>query len=173
MVSSPQTANPSPKQTMTINAQSASIVALLIVTILVITDVVMDALAGGAPAHLAMEAFAAFIALSALAVLLRDWRNSRTRVAQLDEEAAVWKQRSKKWIDGLAQEIDQQMTRWGFTPSEKDVAFLLIKGLSTKDIAAVRGRSEQTVRTQAASIYTKAGVSGRTQLAAWFLEDLV
>lgn len=158
---------------MTIDARLASIAALSIVTTLVIIDVVMDAAAGGAPAHLAMEAFAALIALSALTVLLRDWRRSRTRVAQLDEEAAAWKQRSKKWIDGLAQEIDQQMTRWGFTPSEKDVAFLLIKGLSTKEIATVRGRSEQTVRTQAAAIYAKSGLSGRTQLTAWFLEDLV
>lgn len=158
---------------MTIDARLASIAALSIVTTLVIIDVVMDAAAGGAPAHLAMEAFAALIALYALSVLLRDWRNSRRRVAQLDEEAAVWKQRSKKWIDGLAQEIDQQMTRWTFTPSEKDVAFLLIKGLSTKEIAAVRGRSIQTVRTQTASIYAKSGLSGRTQLAAWFLEDLV
>jgi DNA-binding NarL/FixJ family response regulator len=158
---------------MTIDARLASIAALSIVTTLVIIDVVMDAAAGGAPAHLAMEAFAALIALYALTVLLRDWRRSRTRVAELDEEAAVWKQRSKKWIDGLAQEIDQQMTRWTFTPSEKDVAFLLIKGLSTKEIAAVRGRSIQTVRTQTASIYAKSGLSGRTQLAAWFLEDLV
>lgn len=158
---------------MTIDARLASIAALSIVTTLVIIDVVMDAAAGGAPAHLAMEAFAALIALYALSVLLRDWRNSRRRVAQLDEEAMVWKQRSKKWIDGLAQEIDQQMTRWTFTPSEKDVAFLLIKGLSTKEIAAVRGRSIQTVRTQTASIYAKSGLSGRTQLAAWFLEDLV
>jgi len=158
---------------MTIDARLASIAALVIVATLVIVDVGMDAMSGGAPAHLAMEAFAALIALAALAVLLRDWRRSRTREAQLDQEAAIWKQRSKKWIDGLASEIDQQMDRWGFTPSEKDVAFLLIKGLSTKEIATIRGRSEQTVRTQAASIYAKSGLSGRTQLTAWFLEDLV
>ena len=44
---------------MTIDARLASIAALSIVTTLVIIDVVMDAAAGGAPAHLAMEAFAA------------------------------------------------------------------------------------------------------------------
>lgn len=158
---------------MTIDARLASMAALTIVATLVIIDVVMDAVAGGALPHLVMESLAALIALAALAVLLRDWRRSRNRVDQLDKEAIVWKQRSKKWIDGLAQEIDQQMDRWSLTPSEKDVAFLMIKGLSTKEIASVRARSEQTVRSQAASIYAKAGVSGRTQLAAWFLEDLL
>lgn len=158
---------------MTIDTRLASIAALVIVATLVIADVVLDAVSGGAPSHLAMEAFAALIALVALAVLLRDWRRSRSKVAQLDEETKIWKQRSKKWVDGLASEIDQQMDRWGFTPSEKDVAFLLIKGLSTKEIASIRGRSEQTVRTQAAAIYAKSGLSGRSQLTAWFLEDLV
>ncbi len=158
---------------MTNDARLASMAALSIVSTLVIVDVVMDAAAGSALSHLVMESIAALIALTALAVLLRDWRRSRNRVDQLDQEAIVWKERSKKWIDGLSQEIDQQMDRWTFTPSEKDVAFLMIKGLSTKEIAAVRGRSEQTVRSQAASIYSKAGVSSRTQLAAWFLEDLL
>jgi len=52
------------------------------------------------------------------------------------------------------------------------VALMLLKGLSHKEIAAQRGTSEGTVRQQALSIYRKTGLSGRSTLAAFFLEGL-
>lgn len=63
--------------------------------------------------------------------------------------------------------------RWGLTPAEQDIALLLLKGLSHKEIAQVRAVSETTVRQQARSLYRKAGLSGRSDLAAFFLEDLL
>ena len=54
-----------------------------------------------------------------------------------------------------------------------EVALLLLKGLSTKAIAAVRAGSERTVREHARSIYSKAGLTGRSALSAFFLEDLL
>ena len=45
--------------------------------------------------------------------------------------------------------------------------------MSLKEIAAVRVTSERTIRTQARSIYAKAGLSGRAALSAYFLEDLL
>jgi DNA-binding NarL/FixJ family response regulator len=53
------------------------------------------------------------------------------------------------------------------------VALLLLKGYSHKAIAHHTDRSAQTVRQHAASAYRKAGVSGRAQLSAFFLEDLM
>jgi DNA-binding NarL/FixJ family response regulator len=53
------------------------------------------------------------------------------------------------------------------------VALLLLKGLSVKEIAAVRATSERTIRTQARSLYSKAGLTGRAALSAFFLEDLL
>ena len=50
---------------------------------------------------------------------------------------------------------------------------LLLKGLSHKEIAAIRNVGEATVRQQAGSIYRKAGLEGRRDLAAFFLEDLL
>jgi DNA-binding NarL/FixJ family response regulator len=52
-------------------------------------------------------------------------------------------------------------------------AFLLLKGFSLKEVAEVRGTTERTARTQSATIYTKAGLSNRAQLSAFFLEDLL
>jgi DNA-binding NarL/FixJ family response regulator len=49
----------------------------------------------------------------------------------------------------------------------------LLKGLSLKEIAAVRATTERTVRAQARSLYAKAGLTGRASLSAFFLEDLL
>ncbi len=57
--------------------------------------------------------------------------------------------------------------------AEREVALLLLKGLSHKDIADVRRTSEKTVRQQSLAVYRKAGLSGRAELSAFFLEDLL
>ena len=51
--------------------------------------------------------------------------------------------------------------------------FLLLKGLSLKEIADIRHTTEKTARAQSGSIYAKSGLSGRSELAAFFLEDLL
>jgi DNA-binding NarL/FixJ family response regulator len=48
----------------------------------------------------------------------------------------------------------------------------LLQGRSHKEIAATSGRSERTVRQHAAAAYEKAGLGGRAELAAFFLEGL-
>lgn len=62
---------------------------------------------------------------------------------------------------------------WKMTPAERDVALVAIKGLSTAEIAEVRETSEGTVKAQAAAIYRKAGVSGRSQLLSLFIDELL
>jgi DNA-binding CsgD family transcriptional regulator len=58
------------------------------------------------------------------------------------------------------------------TAAERDVGLLILKGLNHKEIAALRGTSEATVRQQAQSIYQKAELPGKTAFSAYFLEDL-
>ena len=74
---------------------------------------------------------------------------------------------------GLADQIDRQLAQWGLTTAENEVALLMLKGLRHKEIADLRGTSERTVRQQATAIYKKAGISGRSDLAAFFMEDLL
>ena len=88
-------------------------------------------------------------------------------------EAEAWRDESRKYIDGLAAAIDQQLTKWNLTAAEKEVAFLLLKGLSLKEIASIRNTSEKTARVQSVSIYAKSGLGGRSELSAFFLEDLL
>ena len=53
------------------------------------------------------------------------------------------------------------------------MAHLMLKGLRLKDIAGARNTSDRTVRQQAQAIYRKAGLDGRTDLAAYFLESVL
>jgi DNA-binding CsgD family transcriptional regulator len=62
---------------------------------------------------------------------------------------------------------------WGLTSAERDVALFAIKGLSTQEIASLRGTAEGTVKAQTNAIYRKAGVNGRPQLLSLFIEDLM
>ena len=71
------------------------------------------------------------------------------------------------------QSMQEQFERWGLTPAERDVALLLVKGLSLEEIAGVRETAAKTVRQHAANLYAKAKVNGRHQLAAFFFEDLL
>lgn len=69
--------------------------------------------------------------------------------------------------------VEEQFESWKLTPAERDVAWLSIKGLSLAEIANLRGTSEGTIKAQSNAIYRKAGVSGRAQLLASFVEDLL
>jgi DNA-binding CsgD family transcriptional regulator len=69
--------------------------------------------------------------------------------------------------------LAERFESWGLTPAEADVATFAIKGMSTGEIAALRGVAEGTVKAQTAAIYRKAGVSGRGQLLALFIEDMM
>lgn len=69
--------------------------------------------------------------------------------------------------------LDERFAEWRLTPAERDVALFAIKGMSTSEIAGLRGVSEGTVKAQTAAIYRKAGVSGRPQLLSLFIEDLM
>ena len=74
---------------------------------------------------------------------------------------------------GLGSAIGGQFDAWQLSGAEAEVGLLLLKGLSLKEIAALRETSERTVREQARAVYRKAGLSGRSALAAFFLEDLL
>lgn len=102
----------------------------------------------------------------------RGWR-SQADLQRTREEAARWHARAAGLLAGLSAAIDEQLERWGLTRSEKEVALLLLKGLSIKEVAGVREVAEKTVRHQALAIYRKSGLSGRAELAAFFLEDLL
>ncbi|WP_174803692.1 helix-turn-helix transcriptional regulator [Martelella limonii] len=69
--------------------------------------------------------------------------------------------------------IETQFDIWGLTMAEREVGMLALKGIDLAEIARLRGSAQGTVRAQMTRIYAKAGVSGRAQFAAWFVEELL
>jgi DNA-binding CsgD family transcriptional regulator len=98
---------------------------------------------------------------------------AHTALAATTAEAENWRREVGDLVAGLGAAIDRQLDRWGLSAAEHEVALLLLKGLSHKTIADIRGTEEATVRQQSRAIYRKAGLSGRHDLAAFFLEDLL
>lgn len=115
-----------------------------------------------------------------IAILFQFTRRQRDEHLQVLRDLEVarlqgrrWRNEARSYLKGLGESIDDQFSRWNLTEAEREVALLLLKGLSNKEVAAVRNTSERTVREQARSIYSKAGLSGRAALSAFFLEDLL
>ena len=93
-------------------------------------------------------------------------------VARATVEGSEWRRQSRRFTDGLSRAIESQFGLWNLTPAEADVAGLILKGASLRDIAGLRRTSEATIRQQAQNIYRKSGLATRSELAAYFLEDL-
>jgi DNA-binding CsgD family transcriptional regulator len=113
---------------------------------------------------------------------MRWWRTSRSlaevtmamtaRQESFDREREEWRRQASGLMEGLAAAVDRQFDQWHLTATEREIALLLLKGYGHKQIAARTGRSERTVRQHAVAVYQKSGLSGRAELAAFFLEDL-
>ena len=153
---------------------------LALIALLAGIDVAVDLRQGVGLWHVLVEALAAVAACAGVFFLLRGaWRLRRRLDAQARDfsafrvQAEAWRAGSRKYVDGLARSIDLQLDQWQLSSAEKEVAFLLLKGLSLKEIAQVRGTSEKTARVQSSAVYTKSGLAGRSELSAFFLEDLL
>ena len=131
-------------------------------------DLVVDALFEGefGSPHFVIEAFV-FAAVSwTLVVNLRDLVGLRTRLEQERD-------RNRMLAGDLAEGIDAQMDAWRLTRSEKEVAWLIIKGFRFAEIADLRRVKENTTRLQASALYAKAGVSGRAEFVAEVVHQLL
>jgi DNA-binding CsgD family transcriptional regulator len=111
--------------------------------------------------------------LGGIALLALNIESLRRSSLRLREDLSATRTDLETFRRGLGDEIERQLEVWSLTPSEKQVAQLLLKGLGHREIAEIRDTSEKTVRQQAARVYQKAQVSGRAELSAFFLEDLL
>lgn len=155
-------------------------VILLAITGVGVMDMVLDWPHGPSAAHLGIEIV--FITLCLLTAVYLGTGWFRTRQFLREAQAAAdrdraerdsWRRRAQELLAGLGQAIDAQLREWELTAAERETAFLLLKGFSHKEIARLGGKSERTVRQHAVSVYRKSGLSGRAELSAFFLEDLL
>lgn len=155
--------------------------------LLAAVDLSLDLVEGVAGWHVIVEASIAAVGGLGAVWFARRWQAMRRTVldaraanaaltARLEvsrAEAERWQAETRELLMGLGAAIDRQFERWALTPAEAEVALLMLKGLSHKEIAGVRAVGDATVRQQARSVYRKARVDGRHGLMAFFLEDLM
>ena len=74
---------------------------------------------------------------------------------------------------GIPIEMEKQFEEWGLTDAEQEIGLLILRGLSHKEVASLRGTIEATVLQQAKSIYDKSNLPGKTAFSAYFLDDVL
>ena len=163
--------------------RSKETVLILIFAIVVIAsgaDLLADLSQGADMEHMIKEAIIVSLSILAIAWLMWGLHQQRLEIRSLQQEletANSSQTHPKKYVlearKKLGNVVSQQFSEWLLTGSEIEVGWLLLKGLSLKEIAIVRNTQEKTVRQQASSIYKKAGVSGRHAFSAWFIEDIL
>ena len=160
---------------------------LILISILVAVDVVDDLRSGVGIFHFTIEVSILILSLISIWVLLKDrfynlkkinFKKSEIEkrndwIQKLESEKKEWQKQNEVITKNLSEAINNQLTDWQLTDSEKEVARLLLKGISLKEIAAIRNTTEKTARAQSVAIYQKTGLSGRSELSAYFLEDLL
>ncbi|MFX0545919.1 helix-turn-helix transcriptional regulator [Roseovarius sp. S1116L3] len=116
--------------------------------------------------HLKIEAIATVALIFGVVFMMIELRGVMTRLEQMD--------RGLRAARGeMSQIIETFFDEWDLTPSEKDVALLILKGFDNEAIAGFRGTAAGTIRAQSARIYAKARVDGRAQLFSVLLEELL
>ena len=153
---------------------------LLLIVVSGTVDLVLDAPDSWRSIHVIYEIVLIAGALATTAILWLRWiraeRSLSTTRRVLHEHQAerdAWRASAERALLGFGAAIDDQLSRWGLTAAEREVALLLLKGKSHKAIAYETGRSERTVRQHAVTVYQKSGLAGRAELAAFFLEGVV
>ena len=147
---------------------------------LVAWDLASDYSEGVDPLHVAIESLVLALSGAAMLWLVLSTVRQRRHLGDLEgsldrthRESIRWRERYQDTIRGLSGAISEQFERWELSAAEAEIAMLMLKGLGLKEIAEIRGTGERTVREQARSVYRKAGVSNRSALSAFFLEDLL
>ena len=165
-----------------VGSRAAPVAAVLFALIagLVGIDLASDYRSGTEVSHLLTEAAVMVMALAGTVALWRQLRSARRRADQLSvdlaaarKEAERVREEAHEALRGLGEAIDRQFVRWGLTGAEREVGLLMLKGLSHKEVAGARSTTETTIRQQALAIYRKSGLRNRSELSAFFLEDLL
>jgi DNA-binding CsgD family transcriptional regulator len=73
----------------------------------------------------------------------------------------------------FVQVVERQFDGWKLTKSEREVAWLSLKGVDPAVMAELRGSAAGTVRAQLARVYGKSGVTSRAQFASVFVDELL
>ncbi len=160
------------------------VIGLTVVVVITAIDVFLDFATGVHLTHIIVESIV-LVMLGTIATAM--WKKRGRQIHELDRvvrtlddevqhlsaEVRRWRTENQELMRGLGTAIEEQFERWKLSGAEAEVALLLLKGLSLKEVAAIRNTSERTSRDQARAVYRKSDLGGRSELSAFFLEDLL
>ena len=69
--------------------------------------------------------------------------------------------------------IEKNFDSWALTASERDIAGLLVKGLSIAEIAKVRNSAEGTIKSHLNAIYRKSGTRSRADVMSQIMDSMI
>ena len=144
------------------------------------TDFLKDYLHGDEWLHISLEVITVILCIWGIIILVQQINSRAKEISTLDKRIKKTEKNlelSHSKLREIGREysiyLHKQFDDWELTPSEKEVALILLKGLSFKEMAEVRNTKEKTIRQQASTIYRKSNVSGRHEFSAWFFEDML
>jgi len=163
------------------NQVKFSLIVYSLIFLVSFIDIFMDwETMGGLNSHILVEAFLGLLALVAFSVLFiwnlkqnKQMTALKNSLTNTEKQLSASQLQTQKLMGEFSKIIQTQFDDWQLTKSEKEVALLLLKGLTLDEIAGVRETREKTVRQQASNLYKKAGIAGRHELVAYFFEDLL
>ena len=69
--------------------------------------------------------------------------------------------------------VHEKFAAWNLTPAERDVALMMLRGLTVEQISDLRNVSKGTIKVQSHKIMQKADVASRVELMSIFLDEFM
>ncbi|MGE0442753.1 MAG: helix-turn-helix transcriptional regulator [Gemmatimonadales bacterium] len=158
----------------------ALVLVLLVIAGAGLGDLALDSGSRASLLHLVVEVVLIGGSLAGIVFLGLRWRATRVSLATAHRrleakqaEQQAWQAQAGRVLADMATAVDRQLGDWGLTPAEQDTARRLILGHSVRRIGRDTDRAEKTVRQHAVAAYRKSGLSGRAELAGFFLSGLL
>lgn len=150
---------------------------LLILLTFISYDTYVDYESDAGKVHILFEVILLVTLFASLIFVLRKYihRNfiNEQRLQNLNLKHHELKENLAKYKQDIHSYLQISFTSWRLTKSEKDIALLLFKGCTGREISEIRKTNYQTVRSQISGIYRKANVKNHNQFMAILMEDLI
>ena len=131
-----------------------------------VLDVVFDFWVDDIGVHLWIELIFVLLACWLLYYNIRELQAHKARLREASEALSDFEKDLSVYIENI-------LEGWLLSKAEKEVAMLIIKGFTYKEIASLRSVSEKTIQNQAISIFNKSNNKNRHEFLSHFLLTLV
>jgi DNA-binding CsgD family transcriptional regulator len=150
---------------------------LLILLVFIAYDTYVDHKSNVGKVHILLEISLLFSLFAFLIFALKKYIHkniiNEKKLQNLNLRHQELKEKIVQYKTDIHDYLQINFISWKLTKSEKDIALLLFKGCTGKEIAEIRNTNYQTVRSQISRIYRKAKVKNHNQFMATLMEDIL